>query len=397
MAASPPINTGAFPPFLATAPIFFVSTHGAYLLNKDTMPFRVPENTIIIDTVDIGEVCLTSIDTPLWNLMQGVNRDKLIRYMKGVPDPSDSQTEQENYLRIFNNIHIYFPGDPVYSRALSIGPGKRMDYKNMGFFKFKVGDPTNVFNNSNNMFVQSGIRSKILRSLERELVLDADKIINYEYFLQSTNRELTDSVQRIFIFSSCGARWSGSHEQIENVQRVQEAARLKFMGMRSETEKFGRAFDIIDVDAGAGAAGWSKVPKGLRGEVPEEFAPGAFNENTSTNNGMYFENRSGAPLTTTRGKTAPGPVKGEQLFYKKPGTSDFLTLHHDDGTLLFTPSQVNIMKQRLPGIQLFKLVKGKFVALRGGGGSGSRGTRRLSKRVNRPSHRRSHSRASRTR
>jgi hypothetical protein len=353
---------GEFPPFLETAPIFFVSTHGAYILKKETRPFLVPQHTIIIDTVDIGEVCLTGIDKPLWKLIQGVNRAKFISYMKGIPDPTDSEKDQENYLRIFNNVHVYFPGDPIYSRALSIGPEKRNEYKNMGFFKFKVGAPENVFNNSNNVFKQSGVKSKILRPLERELVIHDEKMINYEYMLQLNSPELTDSRQRIFIFSSCGVRWAGTHDQIENVQRSQEAARLKFMSMRSETEKFGRA--LIN------NTGWSKVPKGLRGEMPEEYAPGAFNESNSNNEGVYFETRSRAMrqgLEPSKRKSIRAPVNGIQLFYQKPGLTEYVPLHQDDGTLYYTPSQVNIMKKRLPDIKLYKLVKGAFVPLRGGG------------------------------
>ena len=355
------VNTGAFPPFLATAPIFFVSTHGAYILKSETRPFLVPRNTIIIDTVDIGEACLTSIDKPLWKLMQGVNRAKLITYMKGIPDPTDSEKDQENYLRIFNNIHIYFPGDPVYSRTLLIGPGKRIDYKNMGFFKFKIGAPENVFNNSNNVYKQSGVRSKILRRLERQLVLDGDMVIDYEYMLQSGYDELIDSPERIFIFSSCGVRWAGTHEQIENVQRSQEVARLKFMSMRTETERFGRSLKNT---------AWTKVSKGLRGEVPEEFAPGAFNEYNSNNEGVYFETTSGAPLVSSRPRKSVGPTSvavpanGEQLFYKKAGTDNYIQLHKENGSLLYTPSQVNTMKRRLSRIQIYKLVDGVFVPLR---------------------------------
>lgn len=354
-------NVGTFPPLLETAPIFFISTHGAYQLKHDTKPFLVPENTIIIDTVDIGEACLTSIDKPLWNLMQGTNRAKLISYMKGIPDPTDSEKDQENYLRIFNNIHIYFPGDPIYSRMLLIGPTKRSEYKNMGFFKFKVGDPANTFSNSRNVFNQSGTRSKILRSLERELVKDATQMINYEYILQSYEPVLIDSRERIFIFSSCGVTWSGTKEQKDAVQKSQEDARLKFMAMREESDKFGRPVE----------AGWAKASKGLRGELPEEFAPGAFKaNNNSKDEGVYFEPVSRASLNATSKKSSRrvlSPVNREQLFYQKPGSADFLSLYQDDGTLFYTPAQVNTMKRRLPRIQLYRLVKGAFVPLKKGG------------------------------
>ena len=353
------MEDGAFPAFLETAPIFFVSTHGAYQLKEYNRPFLVPENTIIIDTVDIGEACLTFIDKPLWNLMQGTNRAKLISYMKGIPDSTDSVKDQENYLRIFNNIHIYFPGDPIYSRVLSIGPTRRNEYKNMGFFKFKVGDPANTFNNSRNVFKQSGNRTKILRSLERDLVLHGEKLINYEYILQSSDRELTDSRDRIFIFSSCGVTWSGTKEQKEAVQQSQEYARLKFMAMRTESDRFGRS--LLD--------GWKKVPKGLRGELPEEFARGALKANTNSNDeGVYFEPVNRAPLEGTK-KSSKRVVSalGEEIFYQEPGSDKIRSLHQTDGTLFYTPAQIKTMKQRLPGIQLYRLVKGEFVPLKKGG------------------------------
>ena len=360
------MEDGAFPAFLETAPIFFVSTHGAYQLKEYNRPFLVPENTIIIDTVDIGEACLTFIDKPLWNLMQGTNRAKLISYMKGIPDPTDSVKDQENYLRIFNNIHIYFPGDPIYSRVLSIGPTRRNEYKNMGFFKFKVGDPANTFNNSRNVFKQSGDRTKILRSLERDLVLHDEKLINYEYMLQSPDRELTDSRDRIFIFSSCGVTWSGTKEQKDAVQQSQEYARLKFMAMRTESDRFGRSF----VPLAPLVSGWTKVPKGVRGELPEEFAPGALKTNTNSNDeGMYFEAVNGSSLEPGTKKSSKKPLSpvGEELFYQKPGSDLFRSLYQDDGTLFYTPAQINTMKRRLPRTQLYRLVKGEFVPLKKGG------------------------------
>lgn len=347
-----------FPPFLGTAPIFFISTHGAYNLNKDTRPFLVPENTIIIETVDIGELCLTSIDSPLWNLMQGSNRAKLVRYMKGIPDPTDSKEDQEKYLRIFNNVRVYFPGSPIYSRVLNIGPEKRKDYKNMGFFKFPVGAPSNTFNNSHELFVPSGDMSKILRPLERQLVLDGNALINYEFVLGSSFPELIEPA-RIFIFSSCGSIWLGSSKQIEYVQRVQEEARLRFMAMRQETESVARNLT---------GTRWSRR-KGLRSGVTEEFATGAFTSNNATNQDAFYQAWSKAALEptgrTSAARTNSRPI-GEQLFYKIPDTQQYKQLHKQNMSLYYTPAEVKLMKQQTPDKHLYKLVNGDFVALKGG-------------------------------
>ena len=176
------MNTGKFLALLATAPIYLTSAHGSYILNKDTVPFTVPAKTVIIETVDIGESCYTSIDRVMWHLIQGNRRNKFLSYMKGIPYPSDSPEFQKLCLDVFKSVHIYEPGDLIFNRELGIGGGLDRDmylkkergveninpflrktYANMGFFRFEFGDDPDVFPSGSD-------RTKILQRVRTKMI-----------------------------------------------------------------------------------------------------------------------------------------------------------------------------------------------------------------------------------
>jgi len=50
---------------VSTAPIYLADTHGIYDL-ETTVPWTVPENTLIFETQMIGNYCSTTINNPLW-------------------------------------------------------------------------------------------------------------------------------------------------------------------------------------------------------------------------------------------------------------------------------------------------------------------------------------------
>ena len=96
-AAQESINTGAFPPFLGTAPILFSSTHGVYDIDEPLTFFHVPPKTIIIETGDITESCYF---IEWYEAVQPLlrNRRKLVSYLRGIPDPADSLKQQKIYI-----------------------------------------------------------------------------------------------------------------------------------------------------------------------------------------------------------------------------------------------------------------------------------------------------------
>lgn len=314
MAAGGAPDPTDFPPFLSTAPIIFISVHGAYDLDTYDEPFIVPEGTLLIETVDIGESCYTTMDEPLWNLLQGSNRAKLIRYMKGHIDSADSDKDQELYLRVFKHVHVYEPGDLVYNRFLVIGGGmnrsllkkgertnvnvspfSRKTFANMGFYKFDLGEPADVF-------PVGSARTRIFPELRDELIADEDKHETYESMI---HRLKVYSDPKIIVFGCCGVRNIGTDAQFTQVERVQQAADLKFMSKREEYYS-----PANNAAARAAKSAWNKRGRAawkrkmlLRG--PSEFKP----ENLSNN--AFYSNEEKANLT---GSASLVKTKGVLLF-----------------------------------------------------------------------------------
>jgi hypothetical protein len=314
MAAGGAPDPTDFPPFISTAPIIFVSVHGAYDLEAYDEPFRVPEGTLLIETVDIGESCYTTMDEPLWNLLQGSNRAKLLTYMKGRVDPADSDKDQELYLRVFKHIHVYEPGDLVYNRFLVIGGGmnrsllkkkervnenvspfSRKTFTNMGFYKFDLGEPADVF-------PVGSARTRIFPELRDALIADEDKHETYESMIDKL-KVFPDP--KIIVFGCCGVRNIGTDAQFTQVERVQQAADLKFMSKREEYYS-----SANNAAARAAKSAWNKRGRAAWKRKTFLRAPGEFNAEKASNNAFY-SNEEKANLTGSATTVRP---KGVLLF-----------------------------------------------------------------------------------
>jgi len=174
---------------ILTAPIFLCSTHGVYDLDSTSPPCIVPENTFIFELQTVGDLTLTSIDTYVWNLLQGPHRDAFYHYLLGDKNTSWTTHYEPKYTQALSNMILYKPGDTLYKRNISIGGGrtraldesKRRSYADMGFFRFDSEDPVYEF---------KGYGSKqpceILQRLDRELVENVD--------LETTDCDLVDSI-----------------------------------------------------------------------------------------------------------------------------------------------------------------------------------------------------------
>jgi hypothetical protein len=258
-----------FPPAsFEEVPIIFISTHGVYDLNKEPEPFTVPANIHVFETETIGDVCLTTIDKPLWNLIN--NRGAFLKYLAGKGDlatateiaasavygPDDEDDENDAkpsakhyaYKKVFRNLHYYRPGDTIYNRTLIIGgggEGARRSYANMGFYRFDVGAPIDSY--------PDGSDSKIreLQPLRTEMIEDED--------LKSSQREMIDEVLgvqedvadgAIFIFSSCGAFWK------EEAGKKVSAAKLNKRIATIEAHQRAQDLALMELTpAGPGGAG----------------------------------------------------------------------------------------------------------------------------------------------
>lgn len=184
-------------PAIKTAPIYIVSTHGAYDLTSDPVPWVVPENTYIFETQSIGDTTLTSIDNIIWKLCLAKYRPAFFHYFMGnrwffekkggAPLPV--------YTEMFRNLVLYKPGDIIYERKLSIGGGHkkeadgsaRKSYVNMSFYKFDLSTPEQAAPKSTTRRPMEPTEIGELNDLRTTLVKDEDFTI--------TNKQVVNMIK----------------------------------------------------------------------------------------------------------------------------------------------------------------------------------------------------------
>jgi hypothetical protein len=238
--------------------IYFASTHGVYPINEGILPtFVVPENTYIFEASSIGEATLTTIDAPLWELIQ--NRKEFANYISGDPSATDGLKKI-----VIQNLVYYKPGDRVYHRRLILEAENRFEY-NWGYFKFQQGEPPVPFPQG-----LDGEGGAYLQHLDKPLVLPENvpnppatpnmatfrnehyppgterlrkpprvETCSNEYFINETRKREQYAGPAIFIFSSCASYWESDTEegkridkaQIIDIGRTQQTAKLNFLEM----------------------------------------------------------------------------------------------------------------------------------------------------------------------
>jgi hypothetical protein len=240
---------------IKTAPIYLCSTHGEYDRRLPLVKKIVPPNTFIFEAQNIGDLTLTDIDKPLWELLQAGRRWGFLKYLKNdFSGFAEKGVEVDDvYKHVFANLILYKPGDEIYERVLSIGGGKglRKPYENMGFYRFDVGSPEYEYRGY-------GIRPKsgeanpyeILPHLQSQMVennaleitdcnlIDYLSFTNQDYtFRNKTPIKFENDLQlaippgkdprgpRIFIFSSCAA--VDSDNSPEGIERWKQIASLQ--------------------------------------------------------------------------------------------------------------------------------------------------------------------------
>jgi hypothetical protein len=104
-------------------PTIFASIHGVYDLEEDIEQWNVPANAIFIEVADIGDVTYTTIDPLLWELIQ--NRKLLydLIWIKHRP----LEPHLQKYEQVLKVLHVYLPGDKIYSRKLLYQPENQYD------------------------------------------------------------------------------------------------------------------------------------------------------------------------------------------------------------------------------------------------------------------------------
>ena len=226
---------------IEVAPFFLCSTHGSYDRSGPPVKWTVPENTFIFEAQEIGDLTLTDLDIPLWELLQGGRRWGFMKYLTLDYDEIAELTGHkayDQYKQVFSNFILYKPGDEIYERVLSIGGGRhdetsgsRDRYAGMGFFRFDPRAPAYKYQGyGREARGEPKGPYEILRTLQTKMVEDGTKQLTDRSFVEYvnlTNRAaptwrdgtpITDvnfrtaspaglaaQHPRIFIFSSCAA------------------------------------------------------------------------------------------------------------------------------------------------------------------------------------------------
>ena len=181
--------------------IYYIATHGGYDLTKDQAPYTVPPNTYIFETQALGDLCMPTIDKPLWVLAQ--YREAFKGFLQNISDaPGSNGTVFRDAL---SYLTLYGPGDRLPIRMLSIAAEARAPRTMpMGIYKISPTMEPIPF--------PPGASGKSMASIENKL---------WEYGNETTNEAIIQSGAdginpRIFLFISCAA-----HDPTEaNVARI---------------------------------------------------------------------------------------------------------------------------------------------------------------------------------
>jgi hypothetical protein len=192
-AAAAPGKLQALKKAIEVAPFFLCSTHGDYDRSEPLVKRIVPPNTWIFEAQSIGDLTLTTVDRPLWDLLQGGGREYFYDYMMGTYKAITAKgfNVYDVYKEVFKNLILYKPGDEIYCRGLSIGGGRvgvkegaRREYAGMGFFRFDA-------NANPHPYARYGLKKpyEILGRLQAQLVEDEDR--------KTTDCDLVDYISLI--------------------------------------------------------------------------------------------------------------------------------------------------------------------------------------------------------
>jgi len=395
-----------FEPGLDTLPLYFISTHGAYDMrdpeggawSEEDELFEVPAGVHIFETMQMGDLCLTTIDQYLWTMSQGTKRDVFLRFFltgegaedfgfvevtKSGPRAVSAAKANEIAQQVFQQLYYYGPGTLIARRTLSIGGGKRdevaeqgqetlrRDYVNMGFYTFPVGRAENAYPNVPRRGLPAS-RIPGLTPLRTEMV-ETERTVNSNEMIDLVS-EAEGVEGGIFLFTSCAQIWDDDDVSArENRRRVGILERVQADATRIMAEKeipfrpggpganvsrsWWSARRALEhrmkavLAAQSAAAGKSAVSR--RG-VPEVFAEGeevdenlVFADSDEANESM---NNVGAPTVSARAQPA-----GTSAYYKIIFTATkprqvrrMIPIIGDDGSPYLSVQALRLALRRAP-------------------------------------------------
>jgi len=119
-------------PEIDTAPIFYISLHGSYDIQKykdNTIPIEinVPNDILVIETSNIGESCyFINFREAIIPLLS--DRPRLLQYLSGTHPEDDSYDIRYKRANAVSSCHIYTPGSKIPNRTLTQETGRRPSF-----------------------------------------------------------------------------------------------------------------------------------------------------------------------------------------------------------------------------------------------------------------------------
>lgn len=225
-------------PLIDTSPLYFISTHGYYDMDKyangTSLLVTVPDNTIVIETSTIETYCLfTNLLAILKKIL--VDRPRFVKYLGG--DPEDTPLEQKIILTALSSCQFYLPGGTIANRVLEATGGvyrypghmeseRTGDFGNMGFYKYTPGnqEPENIFTDRYSELVAGAygsVKGKGLKVNTSSIPFET-----FETMFKRIN-EFGDSF-KIILFSSCGEL-----RDTKPVSSIDKIAQIKYIQTES--------------------------------------------------------------------------------------------------------------------------------------------------------------------
>ena len=215
-----------------TAPLYYISTHGFYDMDKyikgeADLITLVPENAIVIETSKIMQYCFfISFLTTLKRLL--IDRSKFVEYLGGMY--TDEPMVQKIILTALSSCQFYLPGSYIPNRILEATGGvyrpsaEKMeservgDYGHMGFYKYTPGnnEPEKIFTKRYSELVSRAYGNVTGRGAHVNT-----SSIPFETFETMFRRidEFGDSFKIIF-FSSCGELRDTNPSRLDMIQEI---------------------------------------------------------------------------------------------------------------------------------------------------------------------------------
>jgi hypothetical protein len=195
-------------PEIETAPIYYISLHGSYEMQKyldgsEPIDTLVPENTLVIETSNIGESCyfvnFIKVMEPLLS-----DRVRFLQYLKGTPPADDPEDVKQKTAKAFSSCHIYSAGSTIPNRFLTAETGRRNAFHMKSGVPIKEGARASEYGKymrfSRHDLGKAPVH--VLEDVHRRLIEEVDAYETYKSIFARISK--TDTDLKIIIFPLCG-------------------------------------------------------------------------------------------------------------------------------------------------------------------------------------------------